>query len=111
MAKRCKVEELGSRPYSTQPPANNRARSARVQPRTCELLSGRPTRPSRPGPKHRRSVARASSIAFRFLEDRLDELTEVITVEYGKVLSDAKGEIQRGMEVVEFATGAPQLLK
>jgi len=30
---------------------------------------------------------------------------------HGKVFSDAKGEIQRGMEVVEFATGAPQLLK
>src|SRR5262245_46448399 len=47
----------------------------------------------------------------RFIEDRIDELAEVITAEHGKVLSDAKGEIQRGMEVVEFATGAPQLLK
>ena len=35
----------------------------------------------------------------------------MITAEHGKVLSDAKGEIQRGMEVVEFATSAPQLLK
>jgi malonate-semialdehyde dehydrogenase (acetylating) / methylmalonate-semialdehyde dehydrogenase len=45
------------------------------------------------------------------LDDRIDELARVITSEHGKVLSDAKGEIQRGMEVVEFATAAPQLLK
>ena len=45
------------------------------------------------------------------LEDRADELAKVITAEHGKVHSDALGEIQRGMEVVEFATAAPQLLK
>ena len=45
------------------------------------------------------------------LESRTSELAAVITAEHGKVLSDAKGEIQRGMEVVEFATAAPQLLK
>lgn len=39
------------------------------------------------------------------------QLAEVITAEHGKVLSDAKGEIQRGMEVVEFSIGAPQLVK
>ncbi len=41
----------------------------------------------------------------------MDELAGIITAEHGKVLSDAKGEIQRGLEVVEFALGAPQLLK
>ena len=45
------------------------------------------------------------------LDARTDELAAVITSEHGKVLSDAKGEIQRGAEVVEFATAAPQLLK
>jgi len=45
------------------------------------------------------------------LDTRTDELAAVITSEHGKVLSDAKGEIQRGAEVVEFATAAPQLLK
>ena len=45
------------------------------------------------------------------LEARTEELAAVITSEHGKVISDAKGEIQRGMEVVEFATAAPQLLK
>src|ERR1700743_2106036 len=55
--------------------------------------------------------ARILNRFLRILEDRIDELAAVITAEHGKVLSDAKGEIQRGMEVVEFATGAPQLLK
>ena len=57
---------------------------------------------------------RRARILNRFLaiaEARADELAAVITAEHGKVLSDAKGEIQRGLEVVEFATGAPQLLK
>ncbi|GJD42568.1 Putative 3-oxopropanoate dehydrogenase [Methylobacterium cerastii] len=45
------------------------------------------------------------------LQDRIGEMAAVITAEHGKVLSDAAGEIQRGIEVVEFATGIPQLLK
>jgi malonate-semialdehyde dehydrogenase (acetylating)/methylmalonate-semialdehyde dehydrogenase len=48
---------------------------------------------------------------LRILEERIDDLATVITDEHGKVLSDARGEIQRGMEVVEFATAAAQLLK
>ena len=48
---------------------------------------------------------------LRIMEDRTPELAAVITAEHGKVISDAIGEIQRGMEVVEFATAAPQLLK
>jgi malonate-semialdehyde dehydrogenase (acetylating)/methylmalonate-semialdehyde dehydrogenase len=55
--------------------------------------------------------ARILNAFLRILEERTDELAAVITAEHGKVLSDAKGEIQRGMEVVEFATAAPQLLK
>ena len=55
--------------------------------------------------------ARILNKFLRILEERTDELAAVITAEHGKVLSDAKGEIQRGMEVVEFATAAPQLLK
>jgi malonate-semialdehyde dehydrogenase (acetylating)/methylmalonate-semialdehyde dehydrogenase len=57
---------------------------------------------------------RRARILNRFLaiaEAHIDELAAVITAEHGKVLSDAKGEIQRGLEVVEFATAAPQLLK
>jgi malonate-semialdehyde dehydrogenase (acetylating)/methylmalonate-semialdehyde dehydrogenase len=55
--------------------------------------------------------ARILNRFLHILETRIDELAAVITAEHGKVLSDAKGEIQRGMEVVEFATAAPQLLK
>ena len=53
-------------------------------------------------------------VMFRFkelLERNHDALAAIITNEHGKVLSDAKGEVQRGIEVVEFACGAPQLLK
>ncbi len=55
--------------------------------------------------------ARILNRFLRILEERIDELAEVIVAEHGKVRSDAVGEIQRGMEVVEFATAAPQLLK
>jgi malonate-semialdehyde dehydrogenase (acetylating)/methylmalonate-semialdehyde dehydrogenase len=55
--------------------------------------------------------ARILNRFLRILEERADELAAVITAEHGKVLSDAKGEIQRGIEVVEFATAAPILLK
>ncbi|MDQ8726180.1 CoA-acylating methylmalonate-semialdehyde dehydrogenase [Bradyrhizobium sp. LHD-71] len=55
--------------------------------------------------------ARILNRFLRIAEDRIEELAALITSEHGKTLSDAKGEIQRGLEVVEFATGAPQLLK
>ncbi|MTA94854.1 MAG: aldehyde dehydrogenase family protein, partial [Actinobacteria bacterium] len=50
--------------------------------------------------------------AFReILNARKEELAAVITAEHGKVLSDALGEVTRGLEVVEFACGLPHLLK
>ncbi|KPL68317.1 methylmalonate-semialdehyde dehydrogenase [Erythrobacter sp. SG61-1L] len=55
--------------------------------------------------------ARILNRFLRILEGRAGELAAVITAEHGKVLSDALGEVQRGLEVVEFATAAPQLLK
>jgi malonate-semialdehyde dehydrogenase (acetylating)/methylmalonate-semialdehyde dehydrogenase len=57
---------------------------------------------------------RRARILNRFrelLERDLARLAGIITAEHGKVFSDAKGEVQRGLEVVEFATGIPQLLK
>ena len=53
-------------------------------------------------------------VMFKFkelVEKHADELAELITSEHGKVFSDAKGELTRGLEVVEFACGIPQLLK
>ena len=50
--------------------------------------------------------------AFRELVNlHIDELAQLVSVEHGKVLADARGEVQRGLEVVEFACGIPQLLK
>ncbi len=50
--------------------------------------------------------------AFRELVNaRVGELAEIVSDEHGKVLSDARGEVQRGLEVVEFACGLPTLLK
>src|SRR5271154_2772261 len=57
---------------------------------------------------------RRARVLFRFreiFERRLDEVAAILTSEHGKVFSDAKGEATRGLEVVEFATGIPQLLK
>jgi malonate-semialdehyde dehydrogenase (acetylating)/methylmalonate-semialdehyde dehydrogenase len=60
------------------------------------------------------SLARRQQILFKFrelLDARKGELAEIITSEHGKVLSDALGEISRGQEVVEFATGLAHHLK
>ncbi|HET9599250.1 MAG TPA: CoA-acylating methylmalonate-semialdehyde dehydrogenase [Anaeromyxobacteraceae bacterium] len=60
------------------------------------------------------SPLRRARVMFRFkelIERDLDRLAAAITSEHGKVLSDARGEVQRGLEVVEYATGIPELLK
>src|SRR6188508_481088 len=53
-------------------------------------------------------------VMFRFkalLDAHIDELAAIITSEHGKVLADARGEVTRGLEIVEFACGIPHLLK
>lgn len=55
--------------------------------------------------------ARILNAFLRLLEDNRDELARMITAEHGKVFTDAQGEVTRGIEIVEFACGAPQLLK
>ncbi len=60
------------------------------------------------------SQARRQTIMYNFrelLNARKGELAEILTAEHGKVLSDALGEIIRGLEVVEFALGMPHLSK
>ena len=60
------------------------------------------------------STSRRSKVLFNFRElvnAHAAEIAELITDEHGKVLSDALGEVQRGLEVVEFACGIPSLLK
>jgi len=58
--------------------------------------------------------AKRAMVMFEFrdlLKKNTDELAELLSAEHGKTLPDAKGEIARGIEVVEFACGIPQLLK
>ena len=60
------------------------------------------------------SLSRRTELMFRIRElvhDRLGDIAAILTDEHGKVLSDAKGELTRGIEVVEFACGIPHLLK
>ncbi|KGQ69387.1 methylmalonate-semialdehyde dehydrogenase (acylating) [Chelonobacter oris] len=60
------------------------------------------------------SPLRRARILFKFktlLEAHFDELAKLITAEHGKIYSDSIGELTRGLEVVEFATGIPHLLK
>ena len=60
------------------------------------------------------SLSRRTKVLFGFRElvnARIDELAAIVSDEHGKVLSDARGEVQRGLEVVEFACGLPTLLK
>lgn len=60
------------------------------------------------------SPLRRARVLFRFrelAESQAAELAGLIAAEHGKVLADARGELQRGLEVVEFACGVPHLLK
>jgi len=60
------------------------------------------------------SLSQRAKVLFAFRElvnAHTQELAEVVADEHGKVVSDARGEVQRGLEVVEFACGIPTLLK
>ncbi|MBI5157856.1 MAG: CoA-acylating methylmalonate-semialdehyde dehydrogenase [Acidimicrobiia bacterium] len=60
------------------------------------------------------SLSRRSAILFSFrdlLERHRDDIARILVSEHGKVFGDAQGEVQRGLEVVEFACGIPQLIK
>jgi malonate-semialdehyde dehydrogenase (acetylating)/methylmalonate-semialdehyde dehydrogenase len=57
---------------------------------------------------------RRARVMFKFLElihKEFDELAKLLSAEHGKTLPDARGDIQRGVEVVEFACGIPHLMK
>ena len=60
------------------------------------------------------SITKRAQLMFKFkelLELHRDELVDIISLEHGKVIPDAAGSLQRGIEVVEFACGIPHLLK
>jgi len=57
---------------------------------------------------------RRARVLFKFLElvnQHKDTLAHLITAEHGKVFTDAQGEVSRGIDIIEFACGIPQLLK
>ena len=59
-------------------------------------------------------ITKRSEILFKFknlIEKNFDLIAKIISEEHGKVFSDAKGSLQRGLEVVDFACGIPHLLK
>ena len=60
------------------------------------------------------SLAKRAELFFRIRElahERREEIARILTSEHGKVLSDAMGEVTRGLEVIEFCCGLPHLLK
>jgi malonate-semialdehyde dehydrogenase (acetylating) / methylmalonate-semialdehyde dehydrogenase len=60
------------------------------------------------------SLSRRQELMFkiqRLVHDRLGDIAAILTAEHGKVVSDARGEVQRGLEVIEYACGIPTLLK
>ena len=60
------------------------------------------------------SLAKRTQVLFKFrelLNERKEDIAALITAEHGKVLSDALGEVTRGLEVAEFACGIPHLMK
>src|SRR5438477_8569885 len=60
------------------------------------------------------SLSRRTAIFFRIrelIDQRREEIGRILTAEHGKVLSDAMGEVARGLEVVEYCCGIPELLK
>lgn len=60
------------------------------------------------------SIIRRARVMFKYkelIEANMDEIAAMVTAEHGKALDDARGSITRGLEVVEFACGIPQLLK
>ncbi len=57
---------------------------------------------------------RRARVLFRFkelVEQNMDELAHLLSSEHGKVVADARGDVQRGLDVIEFSCGIPQLIK
>jgi malonate-semialdehyde dehydrogenase (acetylating)/methylmalonate-semialdehyde dehydrogenase len=60
------------------------------------------------------SLSKRTAIYFRIrdlVDQRRDDIARILTAEHGKVFSDAKGEVARGLEVIEYCCGIPELLK
>lgn len=91
-------ETLTAVPISTKNDVDNAVKSAK---------NAFPTWSNTPVPKRARVMFRYQQL----LIENADDLAAIITTENGKTLQDSKGEVQRGIECVEFAAGAPELMK
>ena len=83
------------------------ATRAEVDRAVAAAAAAWPTWAKTPSLRRARILDRFKTILWQ----RADQLAEVISAEHGKTHDDAKGEVTRGLEVVEFAVGAPHLLK
>ena len=96
-------------------PRHRRA-AGRGDARRASTTSTPPCAPRRPRSSAgaQSSLSQRTKVLFTFRElvnSHVQELAEIISDEHGKVVSDARGEVQRGLEVIEFACGIPTLLK
>ena len=110
-------ERAGGEPAARGPVYNpaTGAQSGEVDFASIEEIDGAVAAAKAAFPAWRQwSLSKRTDLMFRinqlFLEHR-DELARLLTAEHGKVLSDALGEVQRGIEVIEFVCGIPTLLK
>jgi hypothetical protein len=97
---------------STRRPASRPVLSTSRRPHWSTRSWPPPRPPGSPSGAH--LADQADAVLFKFselLNERKEEIAAVITAEHGKVLSDAIGEVTRGLEVAEFACGIPHLLK
>jgi malonate-semialdehyde dehydrogenase (acetylating)/methylmalonate-semialdehyde dehydrogenase len=78
----------------------------------CWIAPWPQRKPRKPLGRHQPSAPRAVMFEFkRLVEANMQSLAELLASEHGKVVADAKGDIQRGLEVIEFACGIPHALK
>ncbi len=113
---------IGGKPVPAHPAASPTCSTP--TPATCRPACHSPPPPRSPPPSPIAAAAqpawaamnpqRRARVMMKFVElinQNMDELAELLSAEHGKTVPDAKGDIQRGLEVVEFAIGIPHLLK
>lgn len=109
-----KVVNSGSRTQSVFNPATGEVAATLMLADDAEVLAAIASAKAAFPAWSQVSVLRRARVMFKFYElltQNASALADIITREHGKVHSDAMGEVQRGIEVVEFACGVPQLLK
>src|SRR4051794_5092150 len=113
---------IGGRPGESQPgrsgPVYNPARgvqSGQVDFATVEEVDAAVQAAKQAFPEWRAtSLSKKSAILFRIRQlvfEHKDDVARILTAEHGKVFSDAQGEVARGLEVIEYCCGIPELLK